>query len=121
MSWDATTPDTLAPSNVNRSAVQAGSAATSAEEAKTAKYAPLAIARDFVPTAIETLGTWGSAGLSFVNELGRRISAVSGDARATDFLKQRLSLAVQRGNAASVLGTMVPESKEDNYFTDGAT
>ena len=117
--WDATTPDTLAPLHVNRSAVQAGSAATSAEEAKTVKHAPLAIAHDFVPIAIETLGTWGSAGLSFVNELGRRISAVSGDARATDFLKQRLSLAVQRGNAASVLGTMVPESKEDNYFTTG--
>jgi len=52
--WDATTPDTLAPSHVNRSAVQAGSAATSAEEAKTDKYAPMVIAHDFVPVAIET-------------------------------------------------------------------
>jgi len=30
---------------------------------------------------------------------------LSGDARATSFLKQRLALAVQRGNAAAVIGT----------------
>jgi len=105
--WDATTPDTLAPSHVQRSAVLAGSAALSAQGVKTAKYTSLAVAHDFVPIAIETLGTWGPAGLAFVNELGRRISAVTGDARATDFLRQRLSLAVQRGNAASILGTLV--------------
>ena len=110
--WDATTPDTLAPSHVQRSAVLAGSAALSAEGVKTAKYTSLAVAHDFVPIAIETLGTWGPAGLAFVNELGRRISAVSGDARATDFLKQRLSLAVQRGNAASILGTLVSPDTE---------
>ena len=108
--WDATTPDTLAPSHVQRSAAQAGSAALSAEEAKISKYAALAVVHEFVPVAIETLGTWGSAGLDFINELGRRISVVSGEPRATQFLKQRLSLAVQRGNAASVLGTFASHS-----------
>ena len=48
----------------------------------------------------------GLTGLTFINELGRRLRAVSGDMRATEFLKQRLSLAVQRGNAASILGTI---------------
>ena len=98
--WDATTPDTLAPSHIQRSSVQAGSAANSAEEIKTAKYTALSLVHEFVPVAIETLGTWGSAGLAFINELGRRISVVTGDQRETDFLKQRISLAVQRGNAA---------------------
>jgi hypothetical protein len=64
------------------------------------------VAHEFVPVAIETLGSWGQAGLAFVNEVGRRISAVSGDKRATSFLKQRLAMAVQRGNAAAVLGTL---------------
>ena len=80
-----------------------------AEGIKSAKYAALAVAHDFVPIAIETLGTWGPAGLAFINELGKKLSAVSGDSRATAFLKQRLSLAVQRGNAVSVLGTISRE------------
>ena len=75
------------------------------ETRKSAKYAALSIAHEFVPVAIETLGTWGSAAITFVNELGRRISAVTGDQRAISFLKQRLEMAVQRGNDAAVLGT----------------
>jgi len=108
--WDATTPDTLAPSHVQQSARQAGSAAVSAEGVKCAKYASLAVAHQFVPVAIETLGSMGPAGFKFISELGKRISAVSGDPRETAFLKQRLSLAVQRGNAVSILGTFSARS-----------
>ena len=104
--WDATCPDTLAPSYVQRSAIESGSAAALAESKKRAKYANLSVAHEFVPVAIETLGSWGQAGLAFVNEVGRRISAVTGDKRATSFLKQRLAMAIQRGNAAAVLGTL---------------
>jgi hypothetical protein len=52
------------------------------------------------------MGAWGQRGLMFINELGRRISVVTGDIRSTNFLKQRMSLAMQSGNAAAVLGTM---------------
>ena len=52
--------------------------------------------------------TWGAKGLAFINELGKKIAAASGEQRATAFLKQRLALAVQRGNAAAVLGTLPP-------------
>ena len=51
-------------------------------------------------------GSLGQRGLMFINELGRRISVVTGDIRSTNFLKQRMALAVQRGNAAAGLGTM---------------
>ena len=112
--WDATCPDTLAPSHVSRSAVDVGSAARTAETNKQTKYASLAVCHDFVPIAIETFGTWGSVGLSFVNELGRRIIAVTGEERAASFLRQRLSLALQRGNAAAVLGTFRSSVKENN-------
>ena len=110
--WDATCPDTLAPSYVRRSSVEAGASATLAEARKQAKYSSLSTTHDFVPVAIETLGAWGSLGAAFVNELGRRITAVSGDSRATAFLKQRLALAVQRGNAAAVLGTFAALASE---------
>ena len=63
------------------------------------------MAPDFVLVVLKTMGTWGSAAWSFINEVVKRISSVTGDVRATSFLRQRLSLAVQRGNAASVIGT----------------
>ena len=42
----------------------------------------------------------------FLEELGRRIRRVSGEVNSTTFLRQRLSIAMQRENAASVLGTI---------------
>ena len=113
--WDATCPDTLAPSHVTNSSTEAGSAGKAAESKKVAKYSTLATAHEFVPMAIETMGTWGACGLAFVCEIGRRIAEVNGDPRSTAFLKQRLSLAVQRGNAASVLGTLSSASAADEH------
>ena len=38
--------------------------------------------------------------------MGRRIATVTGEQRATEFLLQRLSVAIQRGNAVAVMGTV---------------
>jgi hypothetical protein len=105
--WDFTCPDTLAPSHLTGTSAVAGSAAANAETAKLAKYSELASSGDYVfaPVAIETLGVWGTAALTLCDEIGRRAALLTGDPRAPSFLKQRLGLAVQRGNAASVLGT----------------
>ena len=100
----------MAPSHVTNSSSEAGSAGKAAESKKIAKYSTLATAHEFVPVAIETIGTWGACVLAFINEIGRRMAEVNGDPRSTAFLKQRLSLAVQRGNAASVLGTLALSS-----------
>jgi len=102
--WDDTCPDTLAPSHVGGSAVMAGATADQAESAKNIKYESFTVSYDFVAVVIETLGPWGPTGLSFVHEIGRRITQVTGDERAAVFHRQHLFLAVQRGNAASVLG-----------------
>ena len=61
---------------------------------------------DFVPVAIETSGVWGRQALDLVNEIGRRIAAVTHEPHSTAFLRQRISEAVQRGNAYCVLGTL---------------
>jgi hypothetical protein len=67
----------------------------------------------FIPIAIETLGSLGPAASSFCEELGLRIARESGDLRSASFLRQRLGIAVQRGNAASVLGTFpLPDGTE---------
>ena len=56
------------------------------------------------PLSIETMGAMGPRSLELVREVGRRIALETGEPRSTDFLLQRLSVAVQRGNCASVLG-----------------
>ena len=106
LAWDFTCPDTLAPSHLNVSVSGPGAVATEAEAKKFVKYAFLSHAFHFIPIAIETLGALGDEADNFVRDLGSRIEAVSGEKRATEFLRQRLSVAIQRGNACCVLGTI---------------
>ena len=55
--------------------------------------------------AIETAGTWNQMAVELVQEIDRRITLVTEDSRETVFLFQRLSIALQRGNAVSFLST----------------
>ena len=47
---------------------------------------------------MESFGPICAEALTFLCELGRRISVVTGDMRETTFLFQRLSIAIQRFN-----------------------
>ena len=60
----------------------------------------------FTPIALETLGPWGPKADNFVREVDRRLHSITGDPRSTSFLRQKLSVAVQRGNAVCILGTL---------------
>ena len=60
---------------------------------------------NFVPVAFETLGPINTAGTEFIDEIGRRSHAISGDSREKAFLWQRLSMALQRFNAICFRGT----------------
>ena len=86
-----------------------------AESTRATKYASLATVHQFFPVAFVTMGTWGACGFAFINDVGRRIATVKGDTWPTAFLKHRLALAVQRGNAASVLGTLSSASASDEH------
>ena len=72
----------------------AGKVAAAAEHRILSKYAHLDQAYQFVPVAIETLGTYGLKTASFIKELGRRVTQESGDRQASSFLMQRLSTAI---------------------------
>jgi hypothetical protein len=102
LAWDVTAPDTLAQSHVRATAVTSGAAAAKAEASKASKYTALSTTHTFIPLAFETLGAWGEQAKGFVSELGRRISAITGDVREADYLRQRLSIAIQRGNAGAL-------------------
>jgi len=104
--WDFTCPDTLAPSHIHKSSLAAGSVALEAEVKKSSKYSVLSVAHTFVPIAVETFGDWGPEAIAFATKLGRRIASTTGKLRCTMYLRQRIDIALQRGNSASVLGTL---------------
>ena len=106
MAWDFTSPDTLAASHLSQTSTQAGSAAERAGRLKEQKYSSLLTSHVFIPVAVETLGAWNDEGERLIRELGRRLTAVTGDPREASFLFQRISVAAQRGNAAAVLGSL---------------
>ena len=104
--WDVPCADILAPSHRQLASREAGAVAASAEQHKKNKYAHLEATHHFITVAIETLGVVGEEGSVFFKDLGRRISNVKKEQSSHQFLLQRVLIAVQRGNAASIMGTL---------------
>ena len=104
--WDVTVVDTLAQSYVAATSQLAGSAADAAEARKQRKYA--ALEQQFIvqPIGFETMGSWGAGAKAFLSDVGSRVKQATGNPRALEFLRQRVSIEIQRGNAASVMGTV---------------
>jgi len=67
---------------------------------KCQKYSELSTAYLFLPIAVETLGRMIDSAYEFFEILSRKIPDVSGDSREVSFLFQRLSIIIQRFNAA---------------------
>ena len=77
-----------------------------AEILKISEYAHLDSSYHFVPVAVETLGVFGPEALSFFQNLSRRIKVVTEKPKSREYLIQCIFVVVQRGNVASVVGTM---------------
>ena len=70
-----------------------------------------------LPFAVETLGPWCSEAIHFVDILGNLIKERTGEPKSKIYLKQRISIALQRSNAASVMGTFGDDQNElDEVF-----
>lgn len=106
--WDATCVSTFAASHLRQTMRSAGSAAETAAKLKHAKYAALESMYDFVPVAVETAGPWGNEARELFRDLGRRLRERGNDPRSGSWLVQQVSIAIQRGNAASIMGTFGP-------------
>ena len=105
LTWDATCVDTFCQSAIGETSLTAGAAANKAERRKRERYSGLEDRYRFEPLAIETTGVIGQSSAKLISELGRRLTGCTGDKRETQWLRQRLSIAVARGNAASILAT----------------
>ena len=103
--WDFTCVDTFAASYMSDATREARAVATAAEARKREKYALLSKSHHFVPVAIETSGALGPDALSLLTDISRRQQSITHDHQSLPFLLQRVSIALQQGNAASVMGT----------------
>ena len=67
---------------------------------------------------VETLGPWGPSAHLVFRDIAKRLVDSSRDQRAGLFLGQRIGIAIQRGNAASLLGTFKNQSFDADEFFD---
>ena len=98
-------PDTFAQSHLSDTVARAAAAADQAATNKTSKYTSLANTHIFMPLAVETGGPWNIQAIEFIQDLGKRISDVTNEPLETQYLFQRLSMAVQQGNAVAFSST----------------
>ena len=56
-----------------------------------------------------SLSPWAPMGLKLIKEVGKRICDLTGE--KTSYLFQSISIAIQRGYAASVMGTVYNDRK----------
>merc|ERR1712110_418285 len=108
--WDTTVADTVCQSYVDQCSKNAGAAGETRENVKSSKYTELAQAYHFTPIGVETFGSWGSEGHKLVKEIGKKVMEETGEKRSSFYLFQNISIAIQRGNASCVLGT-IPHSE----------
>merc|ERR1712121_201775 len=101
--WDATCSCTFCPSNIVSSAILPGSAAASADTSKITKYSSLTDRYIFSPFAVETSGVIGPLSLDFIKNIGRKAAQERREPRESEWILQRISLAVVRGNAHPIL------------------
>ena len=81
-----------------------------AEELKTAKYVCLTDKGYILqPLAFEIQGGVGPSTSTFLKNLCKKLCVCNQENRAGSFFRQRLSLAIQVGNAASLVGTVRDE------------
>ena len=101
MARKVTVPDTFAELHLSSTSVHWGAAAKQVAD----NNQELETTHIFFPVAIETAGSWDHQAMELVQEIRRCITDITEDSRETTFLFQRLSLALQRGNMVSFLGT----------------
>ena len=112
--WDVTIRDTLARSYLSISSSAAGAAADQAERKKHNHYKKLKENYLFQPIAFESLGSCGPETKAFLATLGKLMKKASGENRSLDYLLQKVSISIQRRNAACILGTF--DKRVDDFY-----
>ena len=109
LAWDVTVPHTYAASHLAETAESAGAAANKAAANKISKYSTFTTTHHFLPISVETGGPWNPESSEFIAELGKIISQITFEPLDTQFLFQRLSISLQRGNELALRNTFLAE------------
>ena len=108
--WDVTCADSLAASNmIGRK--RPGMASEKAAVRKHSKYSKIKASYHFVAVAVESYGPWSKDAVVLLDKIGRNLIRTTGEPKAKCYLFQRISLAIQRGNAMCVISSIPKTSK----------
>ena len=113
LAWDVTVCTTVADSYLTAASHAAGAVAEQAADRKCQKYADLSAAYEFQPVAVETHGPFSASTVSFLVDLGRKISERTGEPLEVQFLFQRISVLIQRFNSVLFHETFLVEGDAD--------
>ena len=103
-------PDTYAQSHLPTTATNVGHAADNSAVFKTQKYQSILQTHLFTPIALKTAGVWNSQAREFITELRKHITTVIGEIKETSYVSQQVSVAIQRGNMLSFIGSFTTDT-----------
>ena len=86
-----------------------------AKERKRSKYLYLSTNHIFTPVAIEISDILGPDSKNFIRDLAHKLEQVTGDSNSPHYLFQQLSIPVQWGNSASILGSSSPAHLDESF------
>jgi len=91
--------------------------ATKVDSASNEDDIPHVVLKNSINNICRDIRTMGTNGLKLIQEIGKKIQDSTKEPRSTSFLIQSISMAVQRGNSASVMGTVENQrSLEKIYY-----
>ena len=116
--WDATCVDTFADSYITKTSTKARKLADYAASLKHKHYSELMSSNNYIllAFAVETMGPWSEEAIKFIDEVGYKLQDLSGDKRSKFFLMQRISMEIQRYNAACIMGTISQNKALEEVF-----
>jgi hypothetical protein len=106
MIWDATVRDTYAQGYRRIALLGPGEVAKLGETQKDSRYESLAPRYTIIPVALESSGIWGKRALNAVKRIGSLITLRTGEKKATSYIRQRISIEVQRGNSRMIMESL---------------
>ena len=115
MVWDFTCSDTIASSHIQIFSVFPGKVSENAETAKLTKYCNLSADYEIVSIGVAAFSSWSPNRLNLIRDR-EKIAQGTEELRSTSFLLEAISIAIQRGNACSVLGTIASPKKLEEIF-----
>lgn len=104
--WDATCADSLAASNMAGRSKRPGMASEKAVVRKHRKYSRIKQNYHFVAFAVESLGPWSKEAVDLINKIGSNLIRITGEPKSKRYLIERISLAIQRGNAMCIISSI---------------